>query len=245
MKIKKKRQVRLDELMKYVWDNNITRTRFEGKDCSIYVDSDGDIDVDEVKHINKDSLFTITEEIEINRGTRLNLIAVREEGTVSRFENKSIQDVLAYFIIRLGVEVDYIYIQYEDGFIGDLIWSKEEVDWLIKIKWIKVGDIIEVDGKKAKLKSIGEDFRYATIYTFKREDGSKFYWWHREVYEYVMNRHIRKLENLLSDEKQRADELQDIIERFLYANRESDIYAICSEQELVNEYERIKIKFSF
>ena len=79
---------------------------------------------------------------------------------------------------------------------------------MIKIKWIKVGDVIEVDGKKAKLKSIGEDFRYATLYTFKREDGSKFYWWHREVYEYVMDRHIRKLENLLSDEKQRADELE-------------------------------------
>lgn len=75
----------------------------------------------------------------------------------------------------------------------------------MKIEWIKVGDVIEVDDKKSKLKSIGEDFRYAALYTFKREDGSKFYWGHREVYEYVMDRHIRKLENLLSDEKQRAD----------------------------------------
>ena len=80
---------------------------------------------------------------------------------------------------------------------------------MIKVKWIKVGDVIEVDGKKAKLKSIGEDFRYATLYTFKREDGSKFHWGHREVYEYVMDRHIRKLENLLNDEKQRADELEN------------------------------------
>ena len=79
---------------------------------------------------------------------------------------------------------------------------------MTKIKWIKVGDVIEVDGKKAKLKSIGENFRYATLYTFEREDGSKLHWGHREVYEYVMDRHIRKLENLLSDEKQRADELE-------------------------------------
>lgn len=142
----------------------------------------------------------------------------------------------------------------------------------LKIKWIKVGDVIEVDGKKAKLKSIGEDFRYATLYTFKREDGSKFHWGHEDAYRYVMERHIEKLENLLnkekqradeleekidknkrlhdaaiksagilfSDEKQRVDELQDLIERFLYANRESDVYAICSEEDLLSEYERIK-----
>lgn len=111
---------------------------------------------------------------------------------------------------------------------------------VLKIKWIKVGDVIEVDGKKAKLKSIGEDFRYATLYTFKREDGSKFHWGHEDAHRYVMDRHIRKLENLLSDEKQRADELQDLIERFLYVNRESDVYAICSEEELLSEYKRIK-----
>lgn len=44
---------------------------------------------------------------------------------------------------------------------------------------------------------------------------------------------------LYEQQKQRADELQDIIERFLYANRESDVYAICSEEELLSEYERL------
>jgi len=46
--------------------------------------------------------------------------------------------------------------------------------------------------------------------------------------------------NWYEQQKQRADELQDIIERFLYANRESDVYAICNEEELLSEYERIK-----
>lgn len=79
---------------------------------------------------------------------------------------------------------------------------------MIKIKWIKVGDVIEVDGKKAKLKSVVEDLTYQDLYTFKREDGSKFHWRHENIYKYVMERHIRKLENLLCDEKQRADELE-------------------------------------
>lgn len=113
---------------------------------------------------------------------------------------------------------------------------------MIKIKWIKVGDVIEVDGKKSKLKSIVEDFTYQDVYTFKREDGSKLHWRHKEVYEYVMERHIKKLENLLCEEKQRADDLQDIIERFLYANKESDIYAIQNEEEFLNEYKKLTNK---
>lgn len=78
----------------------------------------------------------------------------------------------------------------------------------MKIKWIKIGDVIEVDGKKAKLKSKVEDLTYTDLYTFKREDGSKFHWRHENIYRYVMERHIRKLENLLNKEKQRADELE-------------------------------------
>lgn len=38
----------------------------------------------------------------------------------------------------------------------------------------------------------------------------------------------------------RANELQELIERFLYANKEHDIYAIKTEQELLEEYEKIK-----
>ena len=110
---------------------------------------------------------------------------------------------------------------------------------MTKIKWIKVGDVIEVDGKKEKLKSIGEDFRYATLYTFKREDGSKFYWGHREVYEYVMDRHIRKLENLLSDEKQRADELEDVTKRY----HDEALREIKRADELEKRWEKLKEHF--
>ena len=107
---------------------------------------------------------------------------------------------------------------------------------MIKIKWIKVGDVIEVDGKKAKLKSKVEDLTYTDLYTFKREDGSKFHWRHENIYRYVMDRHIRKLENLLSDEKQRADELEDRIseeirKRFQLEDRWRKAYERADELE--------------
>lgn len=124
--IKRERQVRFDELIKYVWDKRIVEMNFKSKKgVSVYVHSDGDIDVNEVRYISKDDIFTITEEVEIEYDTRLNLIAVRKAGIVSRFENRSIQGVLAHFNIRLEVEVDYIYIQNEDGSIGEMVWSKE------------------------------------------------------------------------------------------------------------------------
>ncbi|PKE64232.1 hypothetical protein [Macrococcoides caseolyticum] len=122
MKIKQERQVRFDELIKYVWDKRIVEMNFKSKKgVSVYVHSDGDIDVNEVRYISKDDLFTITEEVEIDYDTRLDLIAIRKVGTVSRFENRSIQGVLVHF----EGEVDYIYFQNPDGSIGDLIWSKE------------------------------------------------------------------------------------------------------------------------
>ncbi len=80
---------------------------------------------------------------------------------------------------------------------------------MIKVKWIKVGDVIEVDGKKAKLISVVEDLTYADLYTFKKEDDSKFHWRHNEVYRYAMDRHIGKLEGLLCEQKQRADEVEE------------------------------------
>lgn len=120
--IKRERQVRLDELIKYVWDKRIVEMNFKSKKgVSVYVHSDGDIDVSEVRYISKDDLFTITEEVEIDYDTILDLIAVRKVGTVSRFENRSIQGVLVHF----EGEVDYIYFKNPDGSIGELIWSKE------------------------------------------------------------------------------------------------------------------------
>lgn len=127
MKIKHERQVRFDELIKHVWDNGIKDKTFKSnRDKTIYITDRGNLNCGyQVFLISPDELYTITEEVEIEYDTRLDLIAVRKAGTVSRFENRSIQGVLAHFNIRLEVEVDYIYIQNEDGSIGEMVWSKE------------------------------------------------------------------------------------------------------------------------
>ncbi|MEK4815738.1 hypothetical protein MKY53_02705 [Macrococcus sp. FSL R5-0951] len=120
MKIKQKRQVRLDELLKYVWGNGINDIEFHSdNDSWIRIDDYGDLV--KVYEVEESDLFTITEEVEIDYDTILDLIAVRKVGTVSRFENRSIQGVLVHF----EGEVDYIYFQNPDGSIADLIWSKE------------------------------------------------------------------------------------------------------------------------
>lgn len=128
--IKRERQVRLDELIKHCIDNDTfgskgVFTSITGKvNVTVYKD---DVVIEDAYtdfNITK-TFFTITEEVDIEYDTRLDLIAVRKAGTVSRFENRSIQGVLTHFNIRLEVEVDYIYFQNEDGSIGELIWSKE------------------------------------------------------------------------------------------------------------------------
>lgn len=119
MKIKRERQVRLDEIIKHIFDKEIKDEVFRNKDLLVTVYADGSVFIN--NYIEKSDLFTITEEIEIYYDTRLDLIAVRKVGTVSRFENRSIQGVLVHF----EGEVDYIYFQNPDGSIGDLIWSKE------------------------------------------------------------------------------------------------------------------------
>lgn len=120
MKIKQKRQVRLDELLKYVWGNGINDIEFHSdNDSWIRIDDYGDLV--KVYEVEESDLFTITEEVEIDYDTILDLIAVRKVGTVSRSENRSIQGVLVHF----EGEVDYIYFQNPDGSIADLIWSKE------------------------------------------------------------------------------------------------------------------------
>lgn len=120
MKIKQTRQVRLDELISCIIKNEVISSDFRSnRGSDVVVDINCDLDF--YGTCNRNDLFTITEEVEIDYDTRLDLIAVRKVGTVSRFENRSIQGVLVHF----EGEVDYIYFQNEDGSIGDLIWTKE------------------------------------------------------------------------------------------------------------------------
>lgn len=130
MKIKQERQVRFDELIKYCIENDKfgnegTFWSSTGK-VKVMVYKDDVVIEDDFTDCNIiKTLFVITEEVDIDYFTKLDLIAVRKVGTVSRFENRSVQGVLSHFNKRLEVEVDYIYFQNEDGSIGELIWDKE------------------------------------------------------------------------------------------------------------------------
>ena len=118
MKIKRERQVRLDGLMKYAWDNNITRTRFEGKDCSIYVDDRGNFKVADEYSLWKSNLYTFTEEVEITEEAKLSIVIIDRYDYIANERNFSINDAT-----RIYDGIKYIYLQNEDGSIGELIWK--------------------------------------------------------------------------------------------------------------------------
>ena len=96
MKIKRERQVRLDELIKHVWDKRIVEMNFKSKNgVSIYVHSDGNIDVDEVRYISKYDLFTITEEVEITEEMELKqLVVIYENGGSGKIRNMNIKELV-------------------------------------------------------------------------------------------------------------------------------------------------------
>ncbi|UBH10096.1 hypothetical protein [Macrococcus armenti] len=124
--IKRERQVRLDELLKHIFDNQIKGEVFENGGSDVQVDIHGSVMFDE--WISKNDLFTITEEVEITEETKLrNTISIDDTGRIYRHNNLSIEE-MKYFHRADRVVIyscKYIYLQNDDGSIGDLIWSKE------------------------------------------------------------------------------------------------------------------------
>lgn len=121
--IKRERQVRLDELLKYVWDNGITDEIFENYEGS-WVRFDEFGDLVEVYEVEESDLFTITEEVEIDEETKTPLIVAMNRNMFDRYANWSIQDLLDRDK-KFGIDYKNIYILNDNGSIGELIWSKE------------------------------------------------------------------------------------------------------------------------
>lgn len=121
MKIKKKRQVRLDELIKHVWDNKIKSKTFKSsRDNIISITSKGNVDFSfQVLLISPDELFTIEEEVEITEDTPLQrAMVIKNNLDFYPIKNRKINSLKT-------INIKFIYLQNEDGSIGDLIWSKE------------------------------------------------------------------------------------------------------------------------
>ena len=126
MKIKQKNFVRLDELMKYVWDNGIKGKTFKSSRGNIIsITSKGNVDFSyQVLLISPDELFAIEEEIDITEESTLNVTVVFSEHIGNKNYSTSIYDV-SINELKGNEKIKFIYIQNEDGSIGDLIWSKE------------------------------------------------------------------------------------------------------------------------
>lgn len=124
MKIKRERQVRLDELLKYVWDNGINDIEFHSdNDSWVRIDDYGDLT--KVYEVESTDLFTITEEVEIDENTVLPVVAMIWDISYKRFDAVTFT-ALTIFEIFERYDVHYIYYQLENGRIGELIWDKEK-----------------------------------------------------------------------------------------------------------------------
>lgn len=127
MKIKRERQVRLDELLRLVWNGEVKEGVY-----AINGLGRAHVNLDELilinrNHVTKSDLFTITEEVEIDEETKLNLVYINGYNKSYTLFNSSIKDVFEEWgnVAFTNNRPKFIYLQNDDGSIGELIWSKE------------------------------------------------------------------------------------------------------------------------
>lgn len=118
MKIKQTRQVRLDELIGYITKNELVSSVFKSnRGNEIVVDINGDLNF--FGRFNYNDLFTITEEVDITEDTQLQrAMVIKNNLDFYPIKNRKINSLKT-------INIKFIYLQNEDGSIGDLIWSKE------------------------------------------------------------------------------------------------------------------------
>ena len=92
--IKTTKQMRLDELIKYVWDNGITNTTFKSNYSAIVrINEHGDVRTPYMIHRN--DLFTVEIEEPITKVTSLEkAVYVHENKTLVKDFNTSIDEIL-------------------------------------------------------------------------------------------------------------------------------------------------------
>ncbi|TDM48233.1 hypothetical protein ETI08_03585 [Macrococcoides goetzii] len=127
MKIKRERQVRLDELVKWIFENDIEDATFyamnnEDNSVKVHVYIGGFIKTEYLGCPSKSDRFKITEEVEIDEDMILpRLVLIKEDKQVFGMKNTSIKRIKNNVI-----NVKCIYLQNPDGSIGELIWTKQK-----------------------------------------------------------------------------------------------------------------------
>ena len=126
--IKRERQVRLDELLKHVWDGEIIGEKFYDQENNVLFIDKEDGEISQADHTCKNDLFTITEEVEVTGDTKLNLAEIyTENGGILEVEfhrDTSVNELLE-INEDLNCDTQFIQVLNPDGSIGELIWSKE------------------------------------------------------------------------------------------------------------------------
>jgi len=122
--IKRERQVRLDELVGYITKNEVVSSHFRSnRGSDVIVDINGGFDF--FGTFNGNDLFTITEEVEITEETKLNVYEIYHYGNNS-FNATTHFNISVNRVLNMGMKESlFIYLQNEDGSIGELIWDKE------------------------------------------------------------------------------------------------------------------------
>ena len=116
--IKRERRVRLDELIGYITKNELISSVFKSnRGNEIVVDINGDLSF--FGRFNYNDLFVITEEVDITEDTPLQrAMVIKNNLDFYPIKNRKINGLKT-------TNIKFIYLQNEDGSIGELIWDKE------------------------------------------------------------------------------------------------------------------------
>ena len=119
--IKVKKKLRLDELIKYVWDNQLYPETFKSNfNDFVHFDKSGKYQLIEQRGINQATKFTVEVEEEIDYGTVFEEVyRVTKEGYVTSDKNKSIDSCLDWKDYQVQIFAML------DGKL-QLIWEEDE-----------------------------------------------------------------------------------------------------------------------
>lgn len=128
MKIKQTRQVRLDELISWAWNNDVKSKRFCSDKCNeVYFDRDKWITFD-CACVTQDERFTITEEVEITEDIALDEMVIVQTKYFDGHKTKYVTRVVNRSIKECKRTKDTTLHEawtINGNGIGELIWSKE------------------------------------------------------------------------------------------------------------------------
>lgn len=123
MEITRKRDVTLIELLPMFWDNKFDYLVFQSHQGG-FITFDKDKTIAQAYGISPSDTFTIKENVKVDQEVRLNLIVIYKDGSAIEFHDRSIVGVRVDGKIKHS-NIKFIYLQNDDGSIGELIWDKE------------------------------------------------------------------------------------------------------------------------